>query len=306
MKTSLLVLAAGLGSRFGGLKQLTALGPGGESILEYSAHDAAAVGFDEIVFVVRREMETDFVESIFPRLPRGLPAALVFQEPDSLEGFPAPARAKPWGTGHALLCAEAVIKTPFAVVNADDWYGRESLRVVHDFLAASALDSAEYCMAAYRLRNTTSPNGPVARGICEVDDRGFLRGVEEHGAIIEGSGPGPGRSCISVRPDGEEIGVDGGAFVSMNLWGFTPRIFGTCETLFRDFLRDEGDSPTAEFYLPALVDVAIRRGQAKVRALPTDDAWFGLTWPEDFEPARARLARLVEEGFYPSPRGARW
>lgn len=296
MKTALLVLAAGLGSRFGGLKQMAALGPSGESILEYSAYDAVAVGFDELVFVVRRAMEEDFREKILPRLPLSLPTRLVFQEPDSMIGLPSPARSKPWGTGHALLCAETVMKTPFAVINADDWYGRESLRAVHDFLADSSADSPEYCMAAYRLRNTMSPHGAVARGICAVDGQGYLLGVEEHCAIVEG----PGSSFVSTGPNGRQSRLGGDSLVSMNLWGFTPRVFGTGALLFREFLREHGSSPTAEFYLPALVDAAINRGQAKVRALPTEDTWFGVTWREDLDEARRRIARLVEGGFYRS------
>ncbi len=297
MKTSLLVLAAGMGSRFGGMKQTEGLGPRGESFLEYSAYDAALAGFDEIVFVVRRAMEEDFRKRILSGLQRLLPCRLAFQEADSLGDLPAPKRSKPWGTGHALLCAEAAISNPFAAINADDWYGRESLGLVHDFLARSGEDYPDFCMAAYRLRNTTSPHGPVARGLCAIDPRGELLSVEEQEGIIEAPGP----AFLSRRPGGGEERLDGDAPVSMNLWGFSPRIFDLGKRFFLEFLREQGDSPSAEFYLPALVDAALHRGGARVKALPTEDAWFGLTWREDLEPSRRRIARLVEEGFYPSP-----
>ncbi|MBL8966381.1 MAG: NTP transferase domain-containing protein [Spirochaetaceae bacterium] len=316
MKTSLLVLAAGMGSRFGGIKQMASVGSAGETVLEYSVHDALQAGFDEIVFLVRRSIEPDFRSHVLARLPARVRSRLVFQELESLLPPAAPAaaaasgRAKPWGTGHALLCAAEALDAPFAVINADDFYGRASFEAVHGFLAAADPAAAEFCMAGFLLANTTSPHGAVSRGLCEVAADGFLRGVTEHTAICEvaagaaaGSAAGAGRGVayLSRLPEGGERGLSGDAVVSMNLWGFTPAVFPLARPLFDRFISANASSPKAEFYLPGLVDELVAAGRATVRVLPTPEAWFGLTYREDLEDARARVAALTGAGRYPAP-----
>jgi hypothetical protein len=299
METSLLVLAGGIGSRFGGVKQVEAVGPRGETILEYSIYDALQVGFSEILFLIRSSIEADFRERILSRLPSGLPYRLVYQELDSLVGPIAGGRTKPWGTGHALLCAEAALNGAdrcFAVVNADDYYGRGSLGLVHDFLGRTDPLGSDWCMAGYKLRNTTSAHGSVSRGLCRADARGRLLSVLEHTRIEELD-----TSFVSIQPDGSSMSLDAEDLVSMNLWGFSPRVFPLALPLFRSFLEREANSPKAEFYLPGFVDQLVAEGRASVEILETEDSWFGLTYREDLDIARARIAALVERGFYPSP-----
>ncbi len=307
MKTALLVLAAGSGSRFGGAKQAEPLGPAGETILEYSIHDAMRAGFDEAVFLVRAAAAEDFRERVLRRLPASLRARIAIQEPESLCGaedraaMRASGRAKPWGTGQALLCAASELDSPFAIVNADDFYGRESFRLVHDFLAARGPGDREWCMAGYRLRNTASARGAVSRGICRITrgpagEPGLLASVTEEPAI-EAAGPG----FVALRPEGEPAALTGDETVSMNFWGLTPAVFGRALPLFRAFLDGNRGSAKAEFYLPALVDALVSRGEASVRVLPTEAGWFGLTYRGDAGEARERLAALVSAGEYPSP-----
>jgi NDP-sugar pyrophosphorylase family protein len=300
MNTTMLVLAAGLGSRFGGVKQLAGVGPSGEAILEYSVYDALAAGFDEVVFLIRGEIEADFRSVVLSRLPASLPCRLAFQEVDSLLD-PAARRAsegrtKPWGTGHAVLCAEGGLPSPFAVINADDFYGRRSFFAVQGFLAASEPRAAAFCMAGYGLSRTTSPHGSVSRGICELGPGGLLRSVTEHVDIrVEG-----GR-CLSLRSDGSREELPPDSTVSMNLWGFTPALFPLARPRFEAFLRAHAASPKDEFYLPGLVDGLIREAEATVRVLPTPESWFGLTHREDLAEVRSRMATLCEAGIYPSP-----
>jgi len=296
MDTALLVLAAGMGSRFGGVKQVEPVGPRGETILEYTIYDALRAGFGEILFLVRSAIEADFRERILARLPSSIRRRLIFQETEGVAGMAAPARAKPWGTGHALLCASGAIRTPFAVVNADDYYGRSSLRLVRDFLAASDPLLSRWCMAGFRLRNTTSLHGSVSRGICRLDSGGRLASVAEHPRIEAADG-----GFLSSQADGTSVGLRGDEIASMNLWGFTPTVFDLAKPLFRAFLGRARSSPTEEFYLPALVDDLVLSRQASVDVLETDEAWFGLTHRADLSPARERIAALVEGGFYPSP-----
>ncbi len=296
MDTGLVVLAAGMGSRYGGVKQVEAVGARGESILEYSIYDALKAGFSEIVFLIRSAIEGDFRDRILSRLPPTLRRRLVFQEMDSLVDAGHPGRTKPWGTGHALLCAAAGMDKPFAVVNADDYYGRGSLRLVHDFLDTGEPRGVDWCMAGFRLRNTTSAHGSVSRGLCRKDPRGRLVSVVEHTRIEEREG-----SFLSIRPDGGSTALGAEDLVSMNLWGFTPSVFPLALPLFHSFLERSGGSLSDEFYLPGLVDRLVAAGSASVQILETEDSWFGLTYREDLELARARIAGLVESGFYPEP-----
>jgi hypothetical protein len=302
-KTALLVLAAGIGSRFGGAKQTASVGPAGETILEYSVYDALMAGFDEIVFLLGPAMEADFRARVLSRLPASLRFRVAFQETTSLLGEGSLAalrrsgRTKPWGTGHALLCAEAELGLPFASINADDYYGRESFRLVHDFLAGEGGDPAEWCMAGFRLGNTMSPNGPVSRGICSVDGAGMLLGVTERRSVRRG----PAGGYEAAGEGGETLRLGGDETVSMNLWGFTPRVFSLGRPLLEEFLERNADSAEAEFGLPGLVDSLLSRGGARLRALPTPEAWFGLTYRADAADAASRVAALTAAGSYPSP-----
>ncbi len=298
MKTGLLVLAAGMGSRFGGVKQVEAVGPCGEAILEYSIFDAIEAGFDDLYFLVRKEIEPGFRERILSRLPASIRPRLAFQEIDSLVGRVDPPRTKPWGTGHALLCAAGEITQPFAVINADDYYGRASLALVHGFLEKVDGRSAHWCMAGFRLERTMSPHGAVSRGLCQRDSSGRLASVQEHPRILSTETAG---KYESLHNDGTATSLDGGEIVSMNLWGFTPAVFGLAQPLFASFLERSRASGSAEFYLPALVDSLVAAGRASVEVLETTDSWFGLTWKEDISEARSRIMAMVEGGFYPSP-----
>ncbi len=314
MKTKLLVLAAGIGSRFGGIKQVAPVGPAGESILEYSVFDALGAGFDEVVFLVRKEIEEDFSRTILSRLPSTLRYSLAWQAQDSFIppefGNLLVGRTKPWGTGHALLCAQTALENggqvAFAVINADDYYGREAFSVVHDFLAISDPARSDFCLAGYRLSHTTSPFGPVSRGVCTTDSDGFLVGIEEH-LSIAAEMEGERKGFRSASPDGlTRARFTGTEPVSMNLWGFTPAVFDAGRSLFGDFLQDlrsapEGARLRAEFFLPGIVDSLVRAGQAQVKVLPVSESLFGLTYKEDLDESRRQIARLCEAGRYPVP-----
>jgi NDP-sugar pyrophosphorylase family protein len=300
MKTKLLVLAAGMGSRFGGIKQIAGVGPSGETVLEYSVYDALEEGFDEVVFLIRREIEADFINLILPRLPRRATSRLVFQELDSLlnekDIAVGSGRKKPWGTGHALLCAEEAVDAPFAVINADDFYGRASFARIHTFLAAADPGIASFCMAGFSLAKTTSPHGSVSRGLCDVGADSYLRGAVEHKDITVESG-----RCVSRLGDGSAIDLPPDSTVSMNLFGFTPAVFPLAKPLFRRFIEAEAGSAKMEFGLPDIVDSLIRDRTAEVRVLPTPEAWFGITYRDDLGEARERVAALTRGGMYSSP-----
>jgi hypothetical protein len=299
-RTCLLVLAAGMGSRFGGVKQVEPVGPDGETTLEYSIYDALRAGFDEVVFLLRSSIEADFRRVVISRLPPSVKWRIAFQEMDSLLEPPALAaaagRTKPWGTAHALLCAAPELPHPFAIVNADDFYGRESFRIVHDFLASSRTASSDWCMGGFLLRNTTSPHGSVSRGLCSLDASGNLVSVKEHRTIRQSGG-----SFSSILPDGSILSLGGDEIVSMNLWGLTPAAFALTRPLFADFLSENAASPKAEYLLPDMIDALVSRKGARVRVLPTPEAWFGLTYREDRPAASLRVAALHASGLYPSP-----
>jgi hypothetical protein len=302
-KTALLVLAAGMGSRFGGIKQASPVGPAGETILEFSVFDALRAGFDEVVFLISSSIEGDFRDRVVSRLPASLHHRLAFQEAGSLLDEAAAAKAKacgrtkPWGTGHALMCAASELRHPFASVNADDYYGPESFRLVHDFLASADPAGSSWCMAGFALANTVSPNGPVSRGICAQGPGGMLRGVTEYRAIERGEGG----AYVSATPGGAAGRFSGDELVSMNLWGFTPRIFGMARGILEDFFLESAGSAAAEFYLPDIVDTLIARGEAEVRVLPTPERWFGLTYRADVPESASRIEELTAAGLYPRP-----
>ena len=285
-------MAAGLGSRFGGMKQLAAVGPAGESILEYSIHDALETGYSEVVVIIRPAMAETFSEVLASRLPPRARPSVVFQEDPSL----APARERPWGTGHALLCAEAALDSPFVVINADDFYGRTALGLVREFLEAAESGGVDYCMAGFRLERVLSPNGTVSRGICRIGVDGTLAGLREHKTLER-----RGESIVSRDPGVGEKELSGDEIVSMNLWGFTPSIFPLARPLFRRFLEENRSSDSAEFFLPHLVQALVSEGRARVHILAAEDRPLGLTYREDLEEARASIGKLVAEGLYPSP-----
>lgn len=297
MKPALVILAAGLGQRFGGLKQVARVGPSGETILDYSVYDAARAGFDRVVFVIRPDIEAEFRETIGRRYEARLPAAYAFQRLDDLPaGFTVPpGRTKPWGTGQALLAAAEVVGEPFATINADDFYGPQAYRELAAFLARGTSEEVPcFALAGYRLRDTLSAVGPVNRAVCCCDPDGRLtdlvetKGIEPHEA--------GGRYPDSA---GGLAYLDGATRVSMNLWGFTPAVFDLLRRRLARFLSEHGDSPTAEFHLPTAVQDMIRAGEARVRVLPTDGPWCGLTHPADRVRAAGMLRKLVEEGVYP-------
>ncbi len=294
-KPSLLVLAAGMGSRYGGLKQIDPIGPNGEAIIEYSMYDAIKAGFGKIVFVIRQSFEDAFKEMIGDKLEGLCEVQYVYQELDkSLGDFALPeTRQKPWGTGHAILVAADVINEPFAVINADDFYGGYSYKAIAKYLTAAAGEN-DYCMVGYTLSNTLSENGSVARGICKCDENGNLLNVAEHTEITENDAV-----INSIDQAGKEKTLTGNETVSMNLWGFGPSIFAHLKTRFAEFLQEHGNEEKSELYIPFVVDDMIKQSIAKVKVLKSEASWFGVTYPNDKPTVVTQIAKLVEKGLYP-------
>lgn len=289
-KTTLLIMAAGMGSRFGGLKQLASLGPHGKTLLHYSIHDAARAGFDKIVFVIRRSFEREFKEAVGKYAEGLVETAYCFQEMERLPGgLPAIEREKPWGTGHAIWSARDRVHEPFVAINADDFYGRDAFVKLHDFVATNA---DEYCfsLAGYRLDATLSENGTVSRGICSVKEDGTLDGITERTRI--------GREGEAIKDAASGITLRGDDVVSMNFWGFTPVLFDEIEKQFVAFYQENRENPRAEFYIPFVVDELIRRKVARVKVLKTDARWFGVTYKEDTGLVDRALQAFDEEGLY--------
>ncbi|MDY4671208.1 MAG: sugar phosphate nucleotidyltransferase [Oliverpabstia sp.] len=298
-KTTLVIMAAGMGSRFGkGIKQLAPVGPSGEIIMDYSIHDALEAGFNKIVFIIRKDLEKEFREIIGNRIEKLTEVSYVFQELDDLPtGFEKPAeRTKPWGTGQAVLCCKGVVKEPFAVINADDYYGKDPFVKIHDYLVEeheTQKNTADICMAGFVLKNTLSDNGGVTRGICHLDADGKLNGIQETFHIVktpEGAGS---------ETDTGIIPVDMESLVSMNMWGFQPEFLDTLEEGFVSFLNEvpEGDLKK-EYLLPTKVDQLLKEGKATVTVLPTDSQWFGVTYQEDRAAVVEEIRKLVEQGVY--------
>ncbi len=290
MKTTLLVLAAGMGSRYGGLKQIDPMGPNGETLLDYSLQDAHAAGFDKIVFVIRRDFEEVFREKVGVRYADMFEITYAFQALEDLpDGFTVPeGRVKPWGTAHAILAARELISEPFVAINADDYYGADAYPRIHDYLGEmDPTNAGDMCMVGYPLRNTLSHHGTVNRGVCRLRD-GFLENVEEHtgiGADVEGTIQGENLA-------GDMVAIDGEALVSMNFWGFTPAFFQPLEEQFIRFLKEKGNELKSECYIPTVVDDLIREGKARCEVLPTTGEWFGVTYPEDKAVVQERLQKL--------------
>ncbi|MDE6537051.1 MAG: nucleotidyltransferase [Muribaculaceae bacterium] len=297
MKPTLFILAAGMGSRYGGLKQLDGVGPNGETIMDYSVYDALKAGFGKIVFVIRKDFEQEFREKITSKYEGHVPVEVVFQSIDALpEGFEAdPERTKPWGTGQAVLMGKDVIREPFAVINADDYYGSDSFRILADALKELDGKKNEYCMVGFNIGNTLSENGGVSRGLCTVDGDGYLTDVTECHGIERKDG-----KIIHIL-DGKEEQFPEDANVSMNLWGFTPDYFEYSEKEFKDFLKEHAKELKSEFYIPTVVNNLIKSGTIRLKVHPTPSKWFGVTYAAD-RPATVEMFRkLAEEGVYPSP-----
>ncbi len=302
-KTALVILAAGIGSRFGGgIKQLAPVGPGGEIIMDYSIHDAIEAGFDKVVFIIRRDIEEDFRRIIGDRIEKLIPVEYAFQDiADLPEGFSVPeGRTKPWGTGQAVLAARDLIKEPFVVINADDYYGKKGFIAMHDALcAAEPVDGPEQIyLAGFVLGNTLSDNGGVTRGICSQDENGNLTGILETKNIIRTDS---GSGAAAMTDDGL-VDVDPESLVSMNMWGLMPSFVERLREGFPKFLAGirEGDLK-AEYLLPIIIDGMLHSGEACVHVLRTDDRWFGVTYKEDKDTVREAFAELVKNGVYVSP-----
>ena len=300
-KTSLVIMAAGIGSRFGGgIKQLEPVGPNGEIIMDYSIYDALKAGFDKIVFIIRKDIEKDFREIIGNRIEKIANIEYAFQALDALpEGFSVPdGRTKPWGTGQAILAAKDVIHEPFLVINADDYYGKEGFKKLHDYMVEEMDengDKMQMCMAGFILANTLSENGGVTRGICEVDQNGYLKKVTETYDIYREK-----NHMHAVTKEGAPTFVSANQHVSMNMFGLPVAFLDELERGFPEFLTNvkEGDLK-AEYLLPTIVDQCIRRDKAKVRLLETQDKWFGVTYKEDKPAVVAAIRKLIEDGAYP-------
>jgi hypothetical protein len=300
-KTSLVIMAAGIGSRFGGgIKQLEPVGPSGEIIMDYSIYDALNAGFDKVVFIIRKDLEEDFKEIIGKRIEKIAHVEYAYQELDDLpKGFKKPAdRTKPWGTGQALLCAKPVIHEPFVVINADDYYGKEGFIKIHEYLVNEMDPNSmpfDICMGGFVLGNTLSENGGVTRGVCQVDERGILKGVTETYEIRRCEDRAEGRS-----EEGTPVNIPLSQNISMNMWGLSPAFLEELERGFPGFLTGlkEGDVKT-EYLLPKIIDKLVGLQKAQVTVLETRDRWFGVTYKEDKPAVAAAIRNLVSEGVYP-------
>ena len=300
MKPTLVLLAAGMGSRYGGLKQLDGLGPNGETIMDYSIYDAIKAGFGKIVFVIRKDFEQEFREKVLSKYEGHIPAEVCYQSLDALpEGFTVPeGREKPWGTNHAVMMAKDLIREPFCVINCDDFYNRDSFMVIGKFLADLPDNATNtYAMVGFRVGNTLSENGTVARGVCSKDENEFLTTVVERTEIMRIEGK------VSYKDEnGEWIAIEDNTPVSMNMWGFTPDYFAHSDAYFKQFLSDPKNqaNPKAEFFIPLMVNELVNNGTSTVKVLDTTSKWFGVTYSADRQATVDRIQALVSEGVYPN------
>ena len=297
---TLVVLAAGMGSRYGSLKQMDGVGPNNEAIIDYSIYDAIRAGFTKVVFVIRHSFAKEFQEVFTPeRFGGKIKVEFVFQELDYHlpEGFKVPeGREKPWGTNHAVMMAESAVHEPFAVINADDFYGRDSYAVLAEFLRGVRGAENKYSMVGFSIRNTLSDNGTVSRGVCAVDAKGYLTSMTERPQIQRRA---DGKIAYIDPATGKEGILDEDTPVSMNMFGFTPDYFRHSEEFFRKFLHNTAGNLKAEFFIPLMVDDLIKRGVSTMRVLPTDSVWFGVTYKEDKPMVEERIRELIAEGEYP-------
>ncbi len=306
MKPTLLVLAAGMGSRYGGLKQMDGVGPSGETIIDYSIYDAVEAGFGKVVYIVREYFREDFEKLVWEKYSNvkcidGEPLKFDFVVQE-LEKIPAglqinPERKKPWGTAHAVLMAKDVIKEPFAVINGDDFYGKESFKIIADWLCAHENSTSQYCIIGFALDHTLSESGGVSRGICVADEDGILTHVEEHLNIAVESDS----KVYGENSKGEKVELDGKALCSMNMWGFTPDYFDKSEAVFEDFIKKNVDNVKAECYIPFAIDCMIKDESAKTELISTPSHWFGVTFKEDRPGVVAKFQELADKGIYPTP-----
>ena len=300
MKPTLVLLAAGMGSRYGGLKQLDGLGPNGETIMDYSIYDAIKAGFGKIVFVIRKDFEKEFREKVLSKYEGHIPAEVCYQSLDALpEGFTVPeGREKPWGTNHAVMMAKDLIHEPFCVINCDDFYNRDSFMVIGKFLADLPDNSTNtYAMVGFRVGNTLSESGTVARGVCSKDENDLLTTVVERTEIMRVNGK------VSYKDEnGEWVAIEDNTPVSMNMWGFTPDYFAHSDAYFKQFLSDPKNqaNPKAEFFIPLMVNELVNNGTSTVKVLDTTSKWFGVTYSADRQATVDRIQALVNEGVYPS------
>ena len=300
MKPTLVLLAAGMGSRYGGLKQLDGLGPNGETIMDYSIYDAIKAGFGKIVFVIRKDFEQEFREKVLSKYEGHIPAEVCYQSLDALpEGFTVPeGREKPWGTNHAVMMAKDLINEPFCVINCDDFYNRDSFMVIGKFLADLPDNSTNtYAMVGFHVGNTLSENGTVARGVCSKDENDLLTTVVERTEIMRVDGK------VSYKDEnGEWVAIEDNTPVSMNMWGFTPDYFAHSDAYFKQFLSDPKNqaNPKAEFFIPLMVNELVNNGTSTVKVLDTTSKWFGVTYSADRQATVDRIQALVNEGVYPN------
>ena len=297
MKPTLFVLAAGMGSRYGGLKQLDGLGPNGETIMDYSIFDAIRGGFGKVVFVIRKDFEDDFRTKILSKYENHIPVEIVFQSVDKLpEGFICPEeRVKPWGTNHAVLMGKGVINEPFSVVNADDFYGRDSFAALGKELATATGKKNDYCMIGFRVGNTLSESGSVARGVCEANADGYLTAVVERTAIERVDG-----DIQFIDENGQKVVLGENVPVSMNMWGFTPDYFDYSEEYFKEFLRENMDNLKSEYFIPLMVNELVTKNTARVKILDTTSKWFGVTYADDRQGVVDKIQALIDAGEYPA------
>ena len=300
MKPTLVLLAAGMGSRYGGLKQLDGLGPNGETIMDYSIYDAIKAGFGKIVFVIRKDFEQEFREKVLSKYEGHIPTEVCYQSLDALpEGFTVPeGREKPWGTNHAVMMAKDLIHEPFCVINCDDFYNRDSFMVIGKFLADLPDNSTNtYAMVGFRVGNTLSENGTVARGVCSKDENDLLTTVVERTEIMRVDGK------VSYKDEnGEWVAIEDNTPVSMNMWGFTPDYFAHSDAYFKQFLSDPKNqaNPKAAFFIPLMVNELVNNGTSTVKVLDTTSKWFGVTYSADRQATVDRIQALVNEGVYPN------
>lgn len=295
MKPTLLILAAGIGSRYGGVKQMDEIGPSGESIIDYSVYDAIKAGFGKVVFVLNPKIIDDFKSIYEPRLKGKIESEFILQELHNIpEGIDFNSeRVKPWGTGHAVLVAKNYINEPFSVINADDFYGRHAFDLISEFLSKSSNDEANYAMVGYKLKNTLSDHGTVSRGVCQ-ENNNLLTDVIERTSIIRKN------DDVVYNDNGHDVNIDEDSVVSMNFWGFTPNYFKQSESDFRTFISDNASEMKAEFYIPSVVNNLIEKKEATCRVLTSNDQWFGVTYQEDKPTTIKKVRQLVAEGVYPN------
>jgi NDP-sugar pyrophosphorylase family protein len=295
MQPTLLILAAGMASRYGSMKQIQGFGPNGETIMDYSIYDAVRAGFKKVVFIIRKDFADDFKNIFEPKLKGKIATDYVYQDLHAYTGsFQVPAeRTKPWGTAHAILCAKDAIKEPFAVINADDFYGRDAFEKAYAFLTNGVSDKL-YSIIGYELAKTLSDNGTVSRGVCQVDAAGNLVSIAERTKIYEKDGK------ITYEEGDKKFEVPFDSKVSMNFWCFAPSVFPYTEKIFTEFLAAEGTNPKAEFFIPIIGDKLIKEGKGDIRVIPTAAQWFGVTYKEDAPDVQASLNALITKGEYPT------